>query len=141
MLSQNSFEHYTKLFNSCMLNFVLSKNIADLEPILTECVGISSLPIKQCLFRKKSKKSFSGFDYQSKQADFVYLLYDNFGNVVYVGASESDKSTRPMQHAKDKTFSLVKCICIFDNKVFGYENIIINALKPKYNKTYKITCT
>jgi hypothetical protein len=87
------------------------------------------------LFREKANKSFSGFDYQSKQADFVYLLYDNFGNVVYVGASQMNKSTRPMQHAKDKSFSLVKVIYVFDFKVFSYEDIIINALKPKYNKT------
>ena len=117
-----------------MLNFVVSKNIADLEPILTECVGVSSLPIKQCLFRKKCKKSFSGFDYQSKQADFLYLLYNNFGEVVYVGATQLNKSPRPMQHAKDKSFSLVKVIYVFDFKVFSYEDIIINALKPKYNK-------
>ena len=135
MLSQNSFEHYTKLFNSCMLNFRISKNIDDLTSILTECVGTSSLPIKQCLFRVKRKKSFTGFDYQNKQADFVYLLYDNFGNIVYVGATQLDKSPRPMQHAKDKLFSLVKVIYIFDFKVFSYEDIIINALKPKYNKT------
>ena len=136
MLSQNTFEHYTKLFNSCMLNFRISKNIDDLTPILTECVGTSSLPIKQCLFRNKCSKSVFGFDYQSKTASFVYLLYDNFGDIVYVGASERDKSTRPMQHRKDKTFSLVKCIYIFDNNVFSHENIIINALKPKYNKTW-----
>lgn len=67
----------------------------------------------------------------------LYELYDKFGNLLYVGISDSKKGikSRLKEHLKDKEFEYVKYAAISDlSKLREYENTILNNYKQKFGR-------